>query len=130
MSNVTGACIQKFNLKHNTRERSSLIWLANEILELMPDVRFFNTDDKKPYDVDNEHAVSLEGALIWQLPDKKMLEIKCRIALDKCAKYEAYLYDSHKEWCDAQETYEFPISTWLVNNEQVINYLKTLYPDM
>ena len=55
-----------------------------------------------------------------------MLEIRCRIADVKCAKYEAYLYASHKEWCDAQETYEFPISTWLFNNDQVIDYVKKL----
>lgn len=131
MSNddVTPTCIQVMSPIFKNLiadERKSLVNLANLILALI-DVRFFNTDDKNPHDPTDIYAVSLEGALIWKLPDQQMLEIACVGGV----KYDAYLYTSHEAWCDAHKTDNFPTFTRLTTNNEVIDYLKKRwYTDM
>ena len=132
---VTHTCIQVMSpifesTSTSASERREIVVLANSILALI-DVFFFNTDDKKPYEASNTHAVSLEGALIWELPSKEMLEIRCIKASDNSLKYNAFVYASHGAWCDALENFIFPNPTLLSDNSAVIEYLmKTWYPDI
>ena len=135
---VTHTCIQVTSWEFKDEPtRKQLVILANLILALIDgnvdgkvNVRFFNTDDQKPYEATNIYAVSREGALIWQLPDEQMLEIRCTHASEKVIKYEAFLYASHDAWCNALQTDVFPNSTLLFHNDGVIKYLKTWYPEM
>lgn len=135
MSGDTHTCIQVTSWEFKDEPtRKQLVILANLILALIDgnvdgkvNVRFFNTDDQKPYEATNIYAVSREGALIWQLPDEQMLEIRCTRASDIGIKYEAFLYASHDAWCYALQTDIFPMSKLLWTNDQVIDYLKTWY---
>ena len=131
---VTHTCIQVMSpifesTSTSASERREIVVLANSILALI-DVFFFNTDDKKPYEASNTHAVSLEGALIWELPSKEILQIRCAHVSDRGVRYEAFLYASHGAWCDALEKWIFPEPEVLPDNIAVINYLMPWYPEM
>ena len=138
MSGVTHTCIQVTSWEFKDEPtRKQLVILANLILALIDgnvdgkvNVRFFNTDDQKPYEATNIYAVSREGALIWELPDQQMLEIRCTKASEEGIKYDTYLYTSHKAWCNALQTDIFPMSKPLWTNDQVIKYLNTWYDDL
>ena len=138
MSGDTHTCIQVTSLEFKDEPtRKQLVILANLILALIDgnvdskvNVRFFNTDDQKPYEATNIYAVSHQGALILKLPSQEMLEIRCTRASDIGIKYEAFLYASHDAWCNALQTDVFPKSTPLWSNNQVIDYLKTWYDDL